>query len=310
MLDNDCRDDRPVPAVAAVVWHDQLDGGTTGHTGDGRAGYAVRAFSETPCAVVQPVLSEDILCLHGGGPKLVHRQCGRSQSVHNIDNGALTLMPRGQANRWRTFGPIDYVHLTPASDLVCSFARDEFHCDRDGFEFRDDVGFRDPLIEMLFHELLRCARRGPGKRLYADSLLATLIGRLVLTRSTLPERHIGGHQRSMQAAVKGGLAAWRLRRVDDFLRAHLADDVTLAELSAIAGVSRAQLFRAFRQSTGTTPARYLADLRVERARTLVLDGTELDEVARATGFASSCGLSSAFRRHFGLTPKQFARSHK
>ena len=307
---NDRRDAEPVPAVAAAVWHDQLDGGTAGRVADGGAGYAVRAFSETPCAVVQPVLSEDILCLHGGGPKLVRRQRGRSQSVHDIDNGALTLMPRGQANGWRTFGPIDYVHLTPASDLVGGFARDEFDCDRDGFEFRDDVGFRDPLIEMLYHELLRWARGGSGERLYADSLLATLIGRLVLTRSTLPERHLAGHQRSVHAAVKGGLPSWRLRRVDDYLRDHIADDVSLGELSAIAGVSRAQLFRAFRQSTGTTPARYLADLRVERARALVLDGTELDEVARATGFSSSCGLSTAFRRHFGLTPKQFARSQK
>ena len=84
---------------------------------------------------------------------------------------------------------------------------------------------------MLFHELLRCAQRGPGERLYADSLLMTLIGRLVLTRSTLPERYLGGHQRSMQAAVKGGLPAWRLRRIDDFLRDRLADEVTLGELS-------------------------------------------------------------------------------
>ncbi len=309
-MPDDCRDDRSVPTVAAAVWHDQLASGTTGCAADSGAGYAVRAFSETPCAVVQPVLSEDILCLHGGGPKLVHRQYGRSHSVHDIDNGALTLMPRGQANRWQTFGPIDYVHLTPVSDLIGGFARDEFNCDRDGFEFRDDVGFRDPLIEMLFRELLRCAQRGPGERLYADSLLATLIGRLVLTRSTLPVSRMGEHQRSVQAAVKGGLPGWRLRRVDDYLRDHLADDVSLGELSDIAGVSRAQLFRAFRQSTGTTPARYLADLRNERARALVLDGSELDEVARATGFASSCGLSTAFRRHFGLTPKQFARSRK
>ena len=309
MLD-DRRAAEPVSAVAAAVWHSQLDSGTTSHAAVGGGGYALRAFSETPRAVVQPVLSEDILCLHRGGPKRVQRQQGHSQSVHDVDHGALTLMPRGQANRWRTFGPIDYVHLIPAGDLISSFTRDEFDCDRGGFEFRDDVGFRDPLIEMLFHELLRCAQRGPGERLYADTLLATLTGRLVLTRSTLPERHLGGYQRSMQAMIKGGLPGWRLRRVDEFLRDHLADDVSLGELSAIAGVSRSQLFRAFRQSTGTTPARYFAGLRIERARALVLDGIELDEVATATGFATSCGLNTAFRRHFGLTPKQFARSRK
>ncbi len=86
-MPNDRRDARPELAVAAAVWHDQLDGGTTGRAADGGACHAVRALSETPCAVVQPVLSEDILCLHGG-PKLVYRQCGHSQSVHDIDTGA------------------------------------------------------------------------------------------------------------------------------------------------------------------------------------------------------------------------------
>ena len=79
--------------------------GTTSQVAEGGVGYAVRAFSETPCAVVQPILSEDILCLHSGGPKQVHRQCGRVHSVHDIDDGALTLMPRGQANRWRDLWP-------------------------------------------------------------------------------------------------------------------------------------------------------------------------------------------------------------
>ena len=202
------------------------------------------------------------------------------------------------------------MHLTLGAEALKACAPDDFDCDYERVEFRDDVGFRDGLIEPLYRELMLFARDTSGGRLYADALLMALICRLLLTRSSLSTRYLDGHQRALRSAVKGGLPDWRLHRISDYLRDHLADDVSLAELSGLAGVSRAQFFRAFRQSTGTTPVRYLTDLRLARARELVLGGAEVDEIVRATGFTSTCGLSAAFRRQFGLTPKQLARSHK
>ena len=291
-------------AVGAAVWHGTL-AGELGRPAAHDAGYAIREFNTTPRAVEQPVLADDIICLHGGGGKRVHRWHGPSHTVHDVDCGALTLMPRGQHNRWLTFGPIDYVHLTPGADLVGAIAREEFGCDRRDVEFGDDVGFRDPLAEMLFGELRRGAHRPTGERLYTDGVAAALVGRLLLTRSTLSERRRSAHLGATRSTVKGGLPGWRLRKVAEFLREHLADDVALGDLSSMAGVGRAQFFRAFRQSTGTTPARYLADLRVERARELVSNGVGIDDIVRATGFSSPCHLNSAFSRRFGQTPKQF-----
>ena len=297
-------------AVAAAAWHDELAGLTADRPGEGRADYAVRAFNATSPIVAQPVLTEDIVCLHRGGAKRVHRRHGSAHTIYDIENGALTLMPRGQANGWETIGPIDYVHLTLGAATLSGCASEDFECDDQRIELRDDVGFRDALVEPLFHELMLCARDPAGGRLYTDALLAALTRRLLRTRSSLAARHLSCEERAVRSAVKGGLPDWRLRRIADYLRDHLADEVSLTELCDIAGVSRAQFFRAFRQSTGTTPVRYLTDLRLERARDLVLRDTEIDEVVRATGFTSTCGLSAAFRRHFGQTPKQLARCHK
>ena len=298
------------PAVAAAVWQDQLMGDAMDCDARSSAGYSVRAFNETPKVVIQPVLVEDIVCLHRGGAKRVHRGHDCVHSIYDIEDGALTLMPRGQANRWQTFGPIEYVHLTLNPGALADLAAEAFEDGGEHVSFCDDVGFRDPVIEPLFHELIVCSQQPPAGLMYRDALLAALTCRLLLTRSSLSARHRSGHQHAVQSAVKGGLPDWRLRRIADYLRDHLADDITLAELSGIAGVSRAHLFRAFRQSTGSTPVRYLTDMRLKRARELLLDGVDVDEVVCATGFTSSCRLSAAYRRHFGLTPKQFARGLK
>lgn len=304
-----CCEGSSLPMVPAAVWHGELVGGTSEATVSD-AGFALCRFNGTPRAVAQPPLVEDILCIHGGGAKRVHRHHGHSHSVHDIDCGALTLMPREHQNQWLTFGPIDYVHLTPTAELIETIAADEFASHRDYFEFHDDVGFRDPLVEMLIGELLLCANRASSSRLYADGLLTALVGRLVLTRSTLSSRRLSEHGRMAMSACKGGLPGWRLRRILEYLHEHLADEISLVGLSDIAGLSRAQFFRAFRQSTGTTPARYLEDMRIERGRELLAGGAGIDAVATTTGFSSVECFNAAFRRSFGQTAWQFVRSNK
>ena len=64
---------------------------------------------------------------------------------------------------------------------------------------------------------------------------------------------------------KGGMAGWRLARVTGYMAAHLGRRVSALDLVAVSGLSRAQFFRAFRQSTGLTPQRYLARRRQDQA---------------------------------------------
>lgn len=113
----------------------------------------------------------------------------------------------------------------------------------------------DGLLASLLAALQQISQsRGAG---YADDLARDLAGRLIARPSSTPS---GG------GIASGGLAPWRLRRVTDYMAAHLDEDIALADLTALTGLSRAQFFRAFRQSTGQTPRRYLARLRLDAAR--------------------------------------------
>ena len=108
---------------------------------------------------------------------------------------------------------------------------------------------------------------------------------------------------------RGGLPGWRLRRVVDFMTEHLARDIDVDELVTRCGLSRAQFFRAFRQSTGQTPHRYLVGLRLDRAR-ILLETTSLSiaDVSRSVGMGSNAGFARLFHDRFGDQPSRYRRA--
>jgi AraC family transcriptional regulator len=88
-----------------------------------------------------------------------------------------------------------------------------------------------------------------------------------------------------------------------FIESHFADDVTLAEISEIAGVSRFHMVRAFGVTTGHSVMRYVRSRRLtEAARALVNGAPDILMVALDAGYGSHEAFRRAFRDQFGLTP--------
>ena len=111
--------------------------------------------------------------------------------------------------------------------------------------------------------------------------------------------------------ARGGLSPGVLRRVREHIDANLEANVDLTDLAAIADLSRCHFARAFKQSVGGTPHRYLMHRRLEKAQEL-LGGTELSlaEIALATGFSDQSHFSRRFRDHLGTTPRAFRRAQR
>lgn len=99
-----------------------------------------------------------------------------------------------------------------------------------------------------------------------------------------------------------------MRRVLDRMEAAVGQDPPPSELTGLTGLSRSQFFRAFRQSTGTTPHRYLTGLRMERAKALLRSGQEATAVFSVLGYTDVGQFAAAFRRHTGLRPQEFLRA--
>ena len=92
----------------------------------------------------------------------------------------------------------------------------------------------------------------------------------------------------------------------DKIRADLARDWSVQQMAAEAAMSERTFYRRFTESTGSTPAEWLTELRVEEAKRL-LERTALpiEEIARRCGFGSAEGLRYHFARSAQLTPRDY-----
>jgi AraC-like DNA-binding protein len=97
----------------------------------------------------------------------------------------------------------------------------------------------------------------------------------------------------------------RLHRARDLVHDGYAEPLTLDDLAREAKMSSFHFLRAFRQVFGTTPRRYVADVRLERARDLIVRGASVTEACCAVGFSSLGSFSTAFTLRFGSSPRAF-----
>lgn len=132
---------------------------------------------------------------------------------------------------------------------------------------------------------------------YAESMATALAAHLLRTYSTrkhsLPE-------------YEDGLPKYKLKQVLEYMNVHLSENVSLATISDELSISQYYFCRLFKQSTGMTPHAYLILQRVERAKQLLKrkEGTMLD-IAIECGFANPSHFAKHFRKHTGISPKQF-----
>lgn len=93
--------------------------------------------------------------------------------------------------------------------------------------------------------------------------------------------------------------------VADYLAENFAEDISLADLAALAGVDRFHLLRAFRRRLGLPPHLYQTQLRLRHAKRLMLAGEPTAMAAVAAGFADQSHLIRKFKAAYGITPGQY-----
>jgi LacI family transcriptional regulator len=96
-----------------------------------------------------------------------------------------------------------------------------------------------------------------------------------------------------------------LARAIQFMRAHCAEPIGVAEIAAHAGSSRSVLQRRFREKIGRTIVEELTGIRLRKALELLRTELTIDEIAERTGFGYPQNLARSFRKHFGKSPKHY-----
>jgi transcriptional regulator GlxA family with amidase domain len=89
------------------------------------------------------------------------------------------------------------------------------------------------------------------------------------------------------------------------MEANIEEPLTTHELSEHLGISRRQLERLFKKYLQAVPSRYYLNLRLQAARRLLRESDRsAGDIALRTGFSSAAHFSTAYRNHFGMTPRE------
>lgn len=157
------------------------------------------------------------------------------------------------------------------------------------------LDIRDPQMRNL---LLRLAKelRDPG---FASNMFVELVSAQIAVELA---RYCTSIQ---EGPLRGGLAPWRLRLIDDRLR-EVREPPTLPELAQLCSISVRQLTRGFRKSRGISIGEFVATSQLDHAKQMLRAGESAKTIAYTLGFASPSSFCYSFRRATGETPGQFA----
>ena len=157
----------------------------------------------------------------------------------------------------------------------------------------------DPVVQRLSRALEAAEDSHDGfGNLYADAVRLAIVTRLLTLRSDPQPDPDEPAARSTAA-----LSKWRWKRVVEYVDSHLDETITLADMAAVAGLSRMYFAAQFRAATGIRPHEFLLRRRIDRAKQMLIE-TEMTlvDVALSVGFQNQAHFTTVFGRFVGETP--------
>jgi AraC family transcriptional regulator len=167
-------------------------------------------------------------------------------------------------------------------------------------ELIPQLAIDDPIIQQLALALKLEIQMGcMSGRLYGELLGTALAARLVQNYAV---------SKPAPEFKANGLPQSQLERVIDYMKANLAQDLSILDLASLTSMSESHFSRAFKQSVGVSPYQYLMQQRVERAKQLLEKRSiAISTIALDCGFANQTHLTKVFRQMTGMTPKAYQK---
>ena len=194
--------------------------------------------------------------------------------------------------------PFDALVLYVTQDVLDEVAYDH-QAPRVGQLVWPQGGF-DPIVHHLGQSLLFSLERPHHTaKIFLDHVLRALHSHFVCA--------YGGVKVSA-AQSRGGLSPWQMRRATELLEAHLDGNIALQQVAAACELSVSHFARAFSKTFRKPPYKWLTELRVEKARGLMINSRlPFAEIAIQCGFADQSALNRSFKRIHGVTPGVWRR---
>ncbi|MBD2346570.1 AraC family transcriptional regulator [Anabaena subtropica] len=227
---------------------------------------------------------------------------GRFQH-ENIAKGDVAIIPAHthHISRWQSEAKFLVLSMEPAF-----FTRMAIEAgDLQKIEVKPRFAAPDPLIQQIGLALqteLESDDRRSG--IYIESLTTTLCIHLLKHYCVAGETILKDHNNK-------GLSHWKLRQAISYIHENLDQDLTLADISRVVGISMYYFSRQFKHSTGFAPHQYVMNCRIERAKKLLSSTNKtIEQICAQVGFQSQSHFTSVFRKLIGITPRAYREQVK
>lgn len=175
-------------------------------------------------------------------------------------------------------------------------AADQIGEGRTGFPFFQRGVIHDPCLAEGLRRLHVDLERGPCGRLEAQSRLLDTLVLLIRRHADAPPhpRPVGRERRAVA-------------RAREYMESCFAEDLSVEQVAATAGLSPYHFIRVFGRQSGLPPHAYLTQIRIRRARAMLRAGQPVAVTALAAGFADQSHFTRQFKRPIGITPGKYRR---
>lgn len=175
-------------------------------------------------------------------------------------------------------------------------------------DMRADQALLSPHLYEIDGARLTCCG-GAASIDFALTLVDILFGATVQAqvKEILCVDRVRGPDERQRVALQArfGVLQPKLTEAVTLMEANIEEPLSTDEIAQLAGVSRRQLERLFKQYLGSLPSRYYLELRLQRARQLLRDTNHsIVQVGLMCGFSSGSHFSTAFGALFGNTPRE------
>ena len=259
-------------------------------------------LEEAPFHAIEPAIHNPSLIYHLSRPTEVMRRIeGARPDQALIGPRRICLTPGEAITQWQHSGHPEILQVYLRQSIYQQAVAEMYGCDPSAAEIVPRFAILDPLLEQLAIAITTALRDGTAEDgLYIDTLAQMMAVHLARVHSS--------RSRPVRMPTTKAMSGWRMRRLIDFIEAHLDGDLSLEAMAVEVEISPLYLARAFKAAVGQSPHQYVLARRIERAKELLRNSdTPIVDVALASGFSSQSHLSNWFLRHVGVSPATYRR---
>jgi AraC family transcriptional regulator len=259
-------------------------------------------FARVVDGFLVPATAEPLItCQLNGSAEFQERDIGGAWVPRQVRRGDIfvTGSKTPYELRWRSplGAEIDVIHIHLGLEQSSAAFEMVYQDKANVVEVTDFFGRDETLAHLSFAcaEMLSARTAGNAKRVTAFAQMLAIY---------IAEKHT--NIASQKPDYRGGLPIARLRKIEDYVRAHLAERILLQTLAELAELSPFHFSRVFKQATGMTPLHFVTRERMLQAQQLIRETSRsLIEIALEVGYTNPSHFAQVFRQKVGMAPTQF-----